>query len=355
MVRHGFFNLNLHRIYMTMFPRERRLHSHVRECRLREEGTIREGAYKNGRYRENIRADGRAQVRGAGRRGRAVSGTRQASPIRRAVYVTRPLLPPLSSMMSRLEEVWATQQLTNIGAQHCARPALRQYLGVSRFVVHQRHGRAHYRHPRARADRRSVDHPFTFPATPHALSWSGITPVFCDIDAVTLNVRIPTPSNTRPPPQDLAVHVYGNPCDVESASARGERTGRESSTTPRTPSAFASTAGASAASATRRCSAFMRRSCFTPPKEARWRPANPALKAKIEASRFRQPRPDVVEPIGLNGEVAELQAGIVLEGVGEELARRRRLLARYRERFASIEGVTWVHGLNGADSSCQYV
>ena len=53
------------------------------------------------------------------------------APFDRPVYVTRPVLPPLASMMRRLEQVWATQQLTNIGAQHeRLESALRDYLGV---------------------------------------------------------------------------------------------------------------------------------------------------------------------------------------------------------------------------------
>ena len=50
MVRHGFFDLNLHRIYVHV------LRSNVRSIRMfqkagfREEGIIREGAYKRGRY-----------------------------------------------------------------------------------------------------------------------------------------------------------------------------------------------------------------------------------------------------------------------------------------------------------------
>ena len=63
-----------------------------------------------------------------------MNGARYGAPVPfdEPVYVTRPLLPPLSSMMSRLEEVWATQQLTNIGAQHDRlEAALREYLGVS--------------------------------------------------------------------------------------------------------------------------------------------------------------------------------------------------------------------------------
>jgi len=54
MVRHGFFDLNLHRIYVSI------LRSNVGSIRMcekagfREEGTIRDGAYKNGRYHDLV-------------------------------------------------------------------------------------------------------------------------------------------------------------------------------------------------------------------------------------------------------------------------------------------------------------
>jgi diamine N-acetyltransferase len=54
MVRHGLFDLNLHRIYVSI------LRDNVGSLRMcekagfREEGTIREGAYKNGRYHDLI-------------------------------------------------------------------------------------------------------------------------------------------------------------------------------------------------------------------------------------------------------------------------------------------------------------
>ena len=54
MVRHGLFDLNLHRIYVSVL-----LHNigSIRMCEkagFRKEGTIREGAYKNGRYHDLV-------------------------------------------------------------------------------------------------------------------------------------------------------------------------------------------------------------------------------------------------------------------------------------------------------------
>jgi RimJ/RimL family protein N-acetyltransferase len=54
MVRHGFFDLNLHRIYVSIL---RQNLGSIRMCEkagFKEEGTIRDGAYKNGQYHDLV-------------------------------------------------------------------------------------------------------------------------------------------------------------------------------------------------------------------------------------------------------------------------------------------------------------
>lgn len=58
---------------------------------------------------------------------------------------------------------------------------------------------------------------FTFAATVHAVSWAGLTPVFVDIDPQTFNLN---PQNVEAAITDqtsaiVAVHVFGNPCDID--------------------------------------------------------------------------------------------------------------------------------------------
>ncbi len=59
---------------------------------------------------------------------------------------------------------------------------------------------------------------FTFVATPHALQWQEITPVFCDVDPATHTLdpgrvqQMITPRTTG----IVGVHVWGQPCDVEA-------------------------------------------------------------------------------------------------------------------------------------------
>src|SRR5262249_46598870 len=131
--------------------------------------------------------------------------------------------------MATLQDVWATQQLTNIGPQHeRLEAALREYLGVAELSLFTNGTVGLITAIRALGLSGEVlTTPFTFPATPHSLSWSGITPVFCDVDPTTLNLdpaaaeRAITPRTTG----ILAVHVYGTPCDVNALQRVADRHG----------------------------------------------------------------------------------------------------------------------------------
>lgn len=69
--------------------------------------------------------------------------------------------------------------------------------------------------------------PFTFAATPHALRWQGITPVFADIDPRTHNMdpaeveRLITPRTSG----ILGVHLWGRPCAVDELTEIADRHG----------------------------------------------------------------------------------------------------------------------------------
>lgn len=65
---------------------------------------------------------------------------------------------------------------------------------------------------------------FTFPATVQALSWAGLTPIFCDVSAATHTL---TAEQVRPliTPSTVAiagVHLWGRPCAPEALAALAE-------------------------------------------------------------------------------------------------------------------------------------
>jgi dTDP-4-amino-4,6-dideoxygalactose transaminase len=287
---------------------------------------------------------------------------RAPKPFAEPIYVTRPLLPPLASVMRRLEQVWATQQLTNIGAQHeMLEAALRRHLGVDEVSLFTNGTVALITAIRALGLTGEVlTTPFTFPATPHALSWSGLTPVFCDVDPEMLNIdpaaveRAVTPASSG----ILAVHVYGTPCDVAGlqrvADAHGLRIIYDAA------HAFSTRIGdrgiGSFGDAT--MFSFHATKLFHTAEGGALACADASLKARIDDLRnFGIHGPDRVDAIGLNGKMSELSAALglsVLEVLGGELAQRRRLLARYAQRFASIEGAAWMNALTGPGASGQY-
>jgi dTDP-4-amino-4,6-dideoxygalactose transaminase len=151
-------------------------------------------------------------------------------PFDEPIHVTRPLLPPLGAYTARLQEVWQSQWLTNAGEQHeRLTRAVRTYLAVPEASLFNNGTIALLAALRALGlGGEVITTPFTFPATPHAISWSGATPVFCDIDPATLTLdpeRVEaaiTPRTTG----ILAVHVYGIPCDVHALKSIADRRGR---------------------------------------------------------------------------------------------------------------------------------
>lgn len=145
------------------------------------------------------------------------------------VLVGRPSVGDRARFLERADRALVRRRLSNGG------PMVREF-------EHRVAGRAGVRHcvatcnatlalqlvARAAGLRDDVVMPaMTFPATPHALSWIGIRPVFCDVDPVTGNLTAGTVRAALTPRTSgiVAVHLWGRPCAVpeleELAARRG--------------------------------------------------------------------------------------------------------------------------------------
>ena len=283
-------------------------------------------------------------------------------PFDEPIYVTRPLLPSLGAFNARLEEVWQSRWLTNMGEQHeRLGRAIRQYLDVPEVSLFNNGTIALLVALRALDIRGEViTTPFTFPATPHAISWNGAIPVFCDIDPATLTLdpaQVEKAITSRTT-GILAVHAYGMPCDVQSLQAIADRHGLKvvydaahafgvkidgvgignfgdvSMFSFHATKLFHSAEGGALTCASRKT-----RELFD------------------QLKNFGILNQEAVGPIGINGKMNELQAALglaVLDCVPEELHRRQGVIARYRERLAGIAGLTVMEEPEGVESSCQY-
>jgi len=136
------------------------------------------------------------------------------------IFVTQPDLPPLEDFIPYLEKIWANKILTNCGPFHQQlEKALCQYLGVNHLalVTNATIGLLTALQS-LRITGEVITTPYSFVATAHSLLWNSITPVFVDVDAITLNID-PSKIEAAITPQTtaiMAVHCYGQPCDVDA-------------------------------------------------------------------------------------------------------------------------------------------
>ena len=145
------------------------------------------------------------------------------------MHVARPILPPLEVYTVFLRGIWETRRITNKGVLHDAlETALRNRLNARHLSLVCNGTMALLLASRAlEFSGEVITTPFTFAATANALTWCGVTPVFADIDPLTMTLdpesvkRALTSKTTGV----LPVHVFGIPCDVHALQAIAKQHG----------------------------------------------------------------------------------------------------------------------------------
>lgn len=136
------------------------------------------------------------------------------------LYVTQPYLPPLDEFIPYLQQIWENKLLTNGGPMHQQlEQTLCNYLGVPEVALFNNGTNALLTALQAmNLTGEVITTPYSFVATAHSILWNGLTPVFVDIDPITLNMD-PSKIEAAITPDTRAimpVHCYGNPCDTTS-------------------------------------------------------------------------------------------------------------------------------------------
>jgi dTDP-4-amino-4,6-dideoxygalactose transaminase len=283
-------------------------------------------------------------------------------PFDEPIYVTRPLLPGLPEVVSRLEQVWASRWLTNAGAQHeQLEDALRGYLDVPQLSLFNNGTVALLVALRALGVKGSVvTTPFTFPATPHSLAWAGIEPVFCDIDPDRLTIN-PAAIEAAIRPDTtaiLGVHVYGIPCDVTAIESIARR--RDLKVLYDGAHVFGTTIdgrGIGTFGDTTMFS-FHATKLFHTAEGGALSCATPDVKYAFDhLKNFGILNQEEVDVPGINGKMNEVQAALglaVLDLVAAERAARSAIVDRYRERLDGVPGLGLLPRLPGVTDSFQY-
>lgn len=142
------------------------------------------------------------------------------------IPIVKPYLPALSKYNTYIESIYQRNWLTNSGPLLKELEArLSDYLGVQHLILVANGTLAlQVAYKALGVDTGDViTTPFTFAATPGSLMWQGLQPKFVDIADKSLNIS-PDLIETRVSSEKVAghiraiaaVHVFGNPCDVES-------------------------------------------------------------------------------------------------------------------------------------------
>ena len=144
---------------------------------------------------------------------------------KKTIFVTQPILPQLESLEPYLKDIWESKWLTNMGCKHNEfESKLKGVLKVPNVSLFNNGTIALLVAIKALNlpyGSEVITTPFTFAATPHCITWNGLKPIFCDIEPNTMTIdadkieRLITPKTSA----ILGVHVYGFPCDVEKIDA----------------------------------------------------------------------------------------------------------------------------------------
>ncbi len=140
----------------------------------------------------------------------------------------RPTLPELQEVMEAYQSAYESGLLTNSGLVVRLEGAVVERLGVKHCIAVSSCTSGLMMVLRALGLSGEVIVPsFTFFATGHAILWNGLRPVFANSELDTWNV---SPADverqiTEKTSAILAVHLYGNPCDIPALEGLAHRHG----------------------------------------------------------------------------------------------------------------------------------
>lgn len=186
---------------------------------------------------------------------------------------------------------------------------------------------------------------FTFSATGHALIWNGLTPVFADIDPETFNVDPEDVEKkiTSRTSAIMAVHIFGNPCEIERLEAIAKR--------HKLKLIFDAAHALGSSYKGRPIGGFGDVECFslsgtkvvTSAEGGIATSNDDAFMDRMRLGRNYGASADYdCEYIGLNGKMSEFHAAIALESIARLdgfVVQRVALVDRYRERLRDVPGI----------------
>ena len=280
-----------------------------------------------------------------------------------ALHVGRPNVGDRRRFLARMDDLLERRWLTNNGPYVCELEArIAELLGVRHCVAVCNGTMALQIMIAASGMTGEVIVPsFTFVATAHALTWQGLTPVFCDVDPVTHTLD---PAKVESLITDatsaiIGVHVWGRACDSAGLQAVADQHGLRLCFDA--AHAFACSCGGRMIGSLGLAEAF---SFHATKFFSTFEGGAVATDDDMVANRCRAMRdfgfagPDRVVALGINGKMSEPAAAMGLtnlESLDTFIACNHRNHVRYREGLAGVAGVRLAAYPDAEHSNFQYV
>ena len=139
------------------------------------------------------------------------------------INVTKSFLPPIEEFNKKIAAIWENGWLTNNGPNVLElEEKLRNYLGVKHcFYTGNGTIALQIALKALNIKNEVITTPFSYVATTTSILWENCKPIFVDINKNDFNIDVTKIEEAITPDTEaiLAVHVYGNPCDVYSIEA----------------------------------------------------------------------------------------------------------------------------------------
>ena len=264
-----------------------------------------------------------------------------------SILVTRSAMPPMEEYIAEIRDLWQSRWLTNMGDKHQAlEAALRDFFGAQNIELFTNgHLALELSLQALDLSGEVITTPFTFASTTHAIVRNGLEPVFCDIDPqdytmdVTKLERLVTDRTSAIMP----VHVYGNVCRVEEIERVARRYGLKVIYDAAHSFGVRYRGKSTALFGDVSCFSFHATKVFHTIEGGAACFHDRELGEKLSRLKnFGIRNAECVDGVGANAKMNEFCAAMGLcnlHHVNDDIARRKAVAERYRERLEGVCGV----------------
>ncbi|EXJ23326.1 UDP-4-amino-4-deoxy-L-arabinose--oxoglutarate aminotransferase [Alkalibacterium sp. AK22] len=278
------------------------------------------------------------------------------------IQVTQSSMPHFDDYVNEIKDLWDSKWLTNRGSKHQQlEKELIDYLNVSNISLYT-NGHLGLENILDAFNLKGevITTPFTFASTTHSIVRNGLKPVFCDINPLDYTIDVDKIESliTEDTCAIVPVHVYGNVCDVEKIEEIAKK--HYLKVIYDAAHTFGVTVNGQGIGSFGDASmfSFHATKVFNTIEGGAVTFGDASLSSVLDQLKnFGITSPESIDYVGGNAKMNEFQAamGICnLRYVDEEIAKRQKVVQRYRSNLEHEEGITLVKEQPGVKSNFAY-